>query len=101
MFDKLKDIKKISELNKEIEKTIKNTNVISENDIFKVSGNANEALDVNIKINISEITEDKLKKDIIDILNKYMKKANTEKESIMKNSIGGLSGVMDMIKGLK
>lgn len=50
---------------------------------------------------LSEENKKDITNDLIKALNKYIKQAEDDKKKVMAENMGGMSGLMNMIKGMK
>lgn len=101
MIDAMKQMMQAKKIADEMNKNMKNTPLDIEYKGIKISGNL-VSVD-KISIEDESLLSDKLKLEelLLKAFNKFLEDSEDKKKKVMTQSMGGMSGMMDMLKSLK
>ncbi len=86
---------------KEMDKKMESIEVKVENPVVTLVGNLVKVTQIIFKVELNSDNKTKIEDGLKLAINKYMKDAEDAKKKLMMESMGGMSGMMDMLKSLK
>lgn len=98
MMDKLKQLGDMKKKMKELEEAYEQISVSVSGKFCTITGNVNEIKEIIYDAKY-EYDNEKCKKDMIETINKYFKKAESEKQKATIAKMGGMSGMLNALKG--
>ncbi|QED23488.1 hypothetical protein [Candidatus Deianiraea vastatrix] len=98
MFKQINEARKMAGL---IEEKMKASSLEISCGCIKIIGNVKTIEKVELAEGYLDIKHEKLQDDLKKAMNEYMKKSDSGKQKITADAMGGMSGMMDMIKNLK